>query len=168
MRDVIGYEDLYIVTPDGKVMSKKRELYLKPFYSKDTRGNNKYLRVALSKNGVKNKFFIHRLVADAYLEKKDGRDYINHIDGDKTNNKIDNLEWCTLSENTKHSYDNNLHKGLIGIKQKRNSSGYVGVTRHKNKWKAQIRFKNELFYLGLFDTAKEASKAYNKKLKDFL
>ena len=49
-------------------------------------------------------YLIHRLVAATFLDHPQGKDFVNHIDGDKWNNRADNLEWCTVSENEKHSY----------------------------------------------------------------
>ena len=63
-----------------------------------------YIRYDLCNNGKRLVRHGHRLVAEAFLENEDGRDCVNHIDGNKLNNKVDNLEWCTHSENIKHAY----------------------------------------------------------------
>lgn len=52
--------------------------------------------------------YVHRMVAETFLEKIEGKDFVNHLDGNKQNNKVDNLEWCTRSENMQHAHDNNL------------------------------------------------------------
>ena len=69
-----------------------------------------YYRVTLSLNGESKykSYFVHRLVAEAFIEKVDGKDYINHIDGNKHNNSRDNLEWCTFQENIQHARDTGL------------------------------------------------------------
>jgi hypothetical protein len=72
---------------------------LKPYKTK--RG---YERVCLSKNNVKKYFSVHRIVALAFIEKVDGKNHINHINGIKDDNKAENLEWCTARENELHSY----------------------------------------------------------------
>ena len=65
--------------------------------------------VWLSKQGKKEKAYtVHRLVAETFLKKIDGLDFVNHLDGDKKNNHVDNLEWCTKSQNAKHAYKNAL------------------------------------------------------------
>lgn len=74
-----------------------------------------YLTTVISR-GRKRKIAvkIHRAVAENFLERIDGKEYINHIDGDKNNNNVENLEWCTPSENTKHAIDNGLLKYKSG------------------------------------------------------
>lgn len=101
-----GYE----VSDKGSVRSfKSRKVkILKP--GKDSNG---YPVVGLYKDGKRHWLLIHRLVAEAFLEKP-GCDYeTNHLDGDKTNNHVDNLDWVTRSENLKHAFRTGLksHKG---------------------------------------------------------
>jgi hypothetical protein len=69
-----------------------------------------YCRVYLCKNGKARDFYIHRLVAINFLLKKDKDIQVNHIDGNKSNNNIKNLEWCSQSENMIHSYKIGLNK----------------------------------------------------------
>lgn len=61
-----------------------------------------YLYLGVRVNGKFMSLRVHRLVAETFLPKIDGKEFINHIDGDKTNNCVDNLEWCTASENEIH------------------------------------------------------------------
>ena len=63
-----------------------------------------YIRVNLYNKGKKKRYFIHRLVAEAFLPKIQGKDFVNHKDGNKQNNELGNLEWCNRSENMKHYY----------------------------------------------------------------
>ena len=102
-----GYEK-YLITVDGAIFSIRLNKYLVP---KKTEGG--YLAIGLSKDGIKKDFQIHRLVACVYVPniktnmisqiKKNTRKYVvNHIDGDKKNNNIFNLEWCTEKENMQH------------------------------------------------------------------
>lgn len=94
MRDIKNYEGLYAVTSCGKVWSYRNKKFLSP------RINNKgYLRVALSKSGVIKDFYIHRLVADAYIPNADNKPNVNHLDENPLNNNINNLEWVTQKEN---------------------------------------------------------------------
>jgi hypothetical protein len=70
-----------------------------------------YLRVELWDKGRGKKHSIHRLLAEAFIPNPEGKPQVNHIDGDKTNNALSNLEWVTQSENQKHAYEAGLQMG---------------------------------------------------------
>lgn len=117
-RDVLGYEGYYMVNSDGEVKSLDRYVkqwrgglkpvkgrVLKPF-------NNKgYHQVEVCIFGKRKKKSVHRLVCESFLPNPEAKPQINHIDGVKTNNKLENLEWCTSKENMNHARDNGLWKG---------------------------------------------------------
>lgn len=113
MKDVKGYEDLFAITKDGKLWSKRTNRFLKQTISKTG-----YYTVATKiggRGGVTKCFKIHRLVCEAYNDNPDNKPFVNHKDGNKLNNHISNLEWCTSSENNKHSYDTKLRDIKSGI-----------------------------------------------------
>lgn len=95
----------YGLTKQGRVYSKKTGKWKELIPQKDTDG---YLQVRLYNDGVGRFKFVHRLVAESYLERKSDCHEVNHIDGDKTNNSISNLEWCDRSKNMLHAHDNML------------------------------------------------------------
>jgi len=95
-----GYED-YIVTIEGMVYSTKRNKFLKP--QKNGVG---YLQVALYNNGICKRFSIHRLVAMAFIDNPNDYPIINHKDENPSNNRVDNLEWCTYKYNTNYGTRN--------------------------------------------------------------
>jgi len=104
-RDINGYEGLYMVSNFGRIKSLpksdgngNRERILNLEIAK-----SKYNRVSLSKNGIVTRFQVHRLVAEYFIDKQDGKTIINHIDNNGLNNKVENLEWCTHSENMMHA-----------------------------------------------------------------
>lgn len=73
-----------------------------------------YLKVGLLKNGKKYTKLVHRLVAQAFIPNPENKPQVNHIDGNKQNNAISNLEWCTPKENQQHAWNTELHKPLKG------------------------------------------------------
>ena len=77
---------------------------------------NGYKRIHVSHDGVNSRFFVHRLVAEAFIPNPENKPCVNHIDGNKLNNHISNLEWCTYSENQQHAYST----GLRSAKGERN------------------------------------------------
>ena len=94
-QDIEGYEGRYQVSDTGQVKSLLRgDRILKPFKT-----NAGYLYVNLYKNGVVNKFRVHRLVARTFIPNPKNLPEVNHIDEVKTNNKVTNLEWCTRKYN---------------------------------------------------------------------
>lgn len=102
-KDIKGYEGLYQISNKGRVWSVRKQKYMKPYYS----GGNmtRYNKVDLiAKNGKRKKEYVHRLVALNFIPNPSGYTIVNHIDGNKINNCVENLEWCSSSYNSIHSY----------------------------------------------------------------
>lgn len=104
-KDVPNYEGLYSVSNLGEVKSLRFNKLLKQSPHIVTG----YQRVSLTVKGSSKVFYIHRLVMEVFIGRKDGLE-VNHIDGDKNNNKLTNLEWVTHHENIKHSHAMGLNK----------------------------------------------------------
>lgn len=115
-KDIKGYEGLYQVSSFGRVRSLPKLIeyfdgrirYYEGKIMKLSNHPKGYLQVRLTKNKKTKLHFIHRLVAETFLENLQNKPMVNHIDGNKQNNNINNLEWATCSENNQHAYDNNL------------------------------------------------------------
>lgn len=109
-KKIPGYED-YSVSNLGRV---RRDTYSKASEPgrilKPAENHAGYLRHILSKSGKVKQMFLHRLVALAFLPNQGEKSQVNHIDGNKKNNNLENLEWVTFSENIKHSVSNDLIK----------------------------------------------------------
>jgi hypothetical protein len=93
----------YIIHSDGKVFSLNKNKFLKP-----NKGEKGYLRVRLLFDGKYINYRVHRLVAIAFLPKLEGKNQVNHINGIKHDNRLENLEWCNNQENQIHAHKNNL------------------------------------------------------------
>ena len=89
-KDIKGYEGKYAVDDDGSIISVRRNIKLKP-YTNDARGG--YLMVILWKNSNAKGMYVHRLVAEAFVDNPHGWQQVHHKDGDKTNNAASNLVW---------------------------------------------------------------------------
>ena len=103
-RDVVGWEGHYKVSNLGNVYSLKRH---KIMVGKIDRYG--YRQYTFCKDGKNYYYTAHRLVALAFIgEPPEGKNTVNHKNGNKLDNRLENLEWCSVQENTKHAYDNNL------------------------------------------------------------
>lgn len=126
----------YKVLKDGSIYSNYSNKFLNPFLN--GRG---YYHVEINKKS----FPVHRLVAVEFIPNPENKPCVNHINGIKTDNRVENLEWCTHSENTKHAYDNGLmssRKGGLNGSSKKVIDTLSGV---------------------IYDTVDEAAKAFNMK-----
>lgn len=123
-KPIEGYEGLYSVSTLGRIKSYHKDgLVLKPRLKA-----NGYLQVVLQ-NGKPKHVSIHRLVARAFIPNPEELSYVNHIDGDKTNNNIDNLEWCTASQNMLHA----MHTGLFPEIDRSKDKPHVRLTEEQKE-----------------------------------
>lgn len=158
-KPVTNYEGYYWVSNKGRVKNSRK---IMKFYQI----NSGYLCIDFTVNKVKKKFLVHRLVAQAFLPTKDTTLEVNHINEDKTNNVVENLQWCTSSSNKQHSiatgtYDKIFtQKNTLGKKHKATcKSKYHNVTWDKNRerWQASVRHEGKTYFQKRFKTEEEAA-----------
>lgn len=107
VKDVVGYEGLYIVSSYGGVWKLGTDGKVKKCISVYREGSA-YVRIPLRKNGERKWHHTHRLVAEAFISNPHNLPVVNHVDGDKKNCRYDNLEWCTYYDNHQHAHDMGL------------------------------------------------------------
>ena len=116
-KDIPGFEGYYQVSNTGKVRSMDRNHIVSTRYGgttsrrdkgrviTGTSNGNGYLAVYLQRDGKRTRQYIHRLVADAFVPRQEGKNTVNHKDHDRQNNSAENLEWCTQKYNVRYSAD---------------------------------------------------------------
>lgn len=145
-KDIIGYENEYQISNLGNVYSFKSNRILKGYTKKNKphyEDRHWYITVSLCSNGVEKRFFVHRLVAEHFIPNPDKKEYVNHINGIKDDNRVENLEWVTAQENTQHAYDNKLEifneKTKEAFRKNNEEQGYRIIEIYSQKTYPSIR-----------------------------
>lgn len=149
--------DNYKINRYGQVVNVKRNKILK----EDKTNGRGYCNVTLYKNGTPYRKVVHRLVAETFIPNPNNLPQVNHIDGNKHNNYVENLEWCTQSRNMKHAFKNGLEiHGMLGKKHTKES---------KNKMRKKIIcVETNTIYNGLIEAEEKlgiSSKLISKCLR---
>jgi len=139
-KKIENYED-YFISNLGRVKSTKNN---KIKYLKLCVNSEGYYAVKLFQNGKGKMIKVHRLIAKAFIDNPNNHLCVDHIDGDRKNNNLDNLRWVTNQQN------------------QHNRTKAKGYTWHKkaNKWMSQININNKKIHLGYFDNEEDARQAY--------
>ena len=119
-KEINLYNRKYYVSNLGFIKNKHDKI-LKPYYSS---GNYGYIKIVDNKRH--HHIRIHRIVAETFIPNPENKPCVNHIDGNKHNNNVSNLEWCSYSENMKHGFKNNLYKPRPAIPTKINQYDLQG------------------------------------------
>lgn len=173
-KDIRGFEGFYQISWDGNVRSLDRFDGIRDLEGQPIKPNlkqNGYLQVGLRKKGKRKWELIHRLVAIHFIDNPENKPQVNHIDGNKQNNSIYNLEWVTSQQNMRHAHANGLMKmpkgeehvnyGVFGEKSK-SAKKVVRLNRKTGETKFY-----EAIILAKYDgfDVTSISKCCNKKLK---
>lgn len=155
-KDIAGYEGLYQVSDLGRVKSLDRicwngkvNFVRKSKIIKDFKNKKGYHTVSLNKGKSPKSYYLHRLVAIAFIPNPENKPEVNHKKGNKSDNRVCAIEWSTYSENNQHSYDVGLKKkpkGILSLRAKFTESQVLAIRRlHRiypnlNKAKLARRF----------------------------
>lgn len=152
-KNIKGYENLYQVSNYGRIKSlKKHSIFNNRTYPtkilKCHINTKKYLDVELCKFNKSHRYRIHRLVAEAFIPNPDNKPQVNHIDCNKSNNKMNNLEWCNNSENQQHAFKNGLNtRKKYGDSPRAKKINQYNLNGDFIKtWDSIIRIKDECGY----------------------
>ena len=124
-KDILGYEGKYMVSNWGRVKSLNYHRTSKERILKGRKTKNGYLHVKLYKDGKGKWYFVHRLVAEVFLENPKGYNEVNHRDENKQNNCVDNLEWCSRQYN--NTYNGRAKK--VGKKAGKKNTNHPKLSR---------------------------------------
>lgn len=140
-KDIKGYEGLYQISNFGNIKSLvgwNGNKYIKKYYKREkilkkSFSTTGYLKIGLKKDGKFKNYKVHRLVAEAFIPNPCNYPIINHINGNKIDNRIENLEWCTYSYNTKEAYKLGLNFKKIDFTLENNviKDYKMGLTTHE-------------------------------------
>lgn len=175
-KDVVGWEGLYIVSNLGNIRSLDRMVAngrmgrLHKGKQRKPLLNNGYLSINLidKKTGKMTRNSVHRFVAEAFIPNPDNKITVNHIDGNKLNNVVSNLEWATYKENNMHAVQTGLIKRIKWTDEQKKHFSIIAKQRVKNgkcnlkKWQENNKIK--MVEMALSASKIAAKKAMEKKL----
>ena len=153
-----GFDGTYSVSNYGEVRNNKTGKLMKQ--NKNEKG---YLRLGLRKNGKTKYMRVHRLVAQAFIPNPENKPDVNHIDFDKENNCVNNLEWVTCKENNNHSFGNRKCSNKINYKKVSNT-GEKYISYYNGYF--VVRIFGKKYFCKSFKNIEDTKKCRDKKIKE--
>jgi len=135
----------YEISDFGRVRNLKSKTEVKGCDS------NGYKRLYLRKRGERVCYLVHRLVALAFIDNPEHKPFVDHINGERSDNRRENLRWATNSQNQ------------MNKRKTKGSSKYKGVYRRKGRWFATIQYESKGYAIGQYESEEDAGKAYDLK-----
>lgn len=136
-RHAKGFSDRYYVSNMGRIFTtsahnkKNNPAIMKPALDFDKRKDaTGYLRTVIDGRSIR----VHRVIAQTWIPNPENKPFVNHKNGNKTDNRAENLEWCTNSENQLHAYRTGLEKPMRGEKNPKSKMTDEQVRRFKQEW----------------------------------
>ena len=165
-KEVVGSNGEYLVSNTGTIMTAKTGRLLKP-----TIDEYGYERVALFKMHRTKHYRVHRLVAQAFIPNPDNKEQVNHIDGNKRNNNVENLEWVTNAENMRHARENGLRGGHVAFCESRRkpviaTSITTGETLEFESLLATVKYFNTSHVSDVLKGKRGQTKGWTFKFKE--
>lgn len=153
MKDIIGYEGLYLISEDGRIWSIKKKIYIKEWIDK----NSGYKTVRLHKNGKSKNFNVHRLLAIAFIPNPNCYPTVDHIDRNKMNNALSNLRWASHKMQEENKTDDQKKRNCEKLKHT------CEIENNKRKKKV-FAINNNTKDVVIFNSLAEAADATNSKV----
>lgn len=158
-KPIPGFENFYEASTLGQIRAFRTKKVLKTYTI-----NSGYQCLKFTVNSQRTSHLVHRLIAITFIDNPLGKATVNHIDGNKDNNSLSNLEWNTISENLSHAYATDLHskelcKSYIGKKHAKSITKYHNVTydKSRDKYSAKVTHNSINYGFKRFDTEIEAA-----------
>lgn len=164
---------LLSVSDKGRIYKVLKNGNLKELSQRGIGRGKRYLCVSLSIGGKQQTFYVHRLVAEAFLPNPEKFPQVNHIDGNPRNNNVENLEWCTASHNIHHAYNTGLinvyrqHRVCASCGQKISDRAESGLCCScRDRLLNEHRFNQSLLLLGVIEFNKKVYGISNSQLAE--
>jgi hypothetical protein len=140
-KDIDGFDGVFKISSHGRCKSIDRLRFvdngnIKGKFIRGVLTTKKYLAYHLQYKGIRYSFQSHRLVAEAFIPNPNNYPEVNHKDGNKLNNHVENLEWCTCKQNTRHAFDTGLRVAMRGERNGQNKFKKASIIELKAKRRA--------------------------------